>query len=380
MVRTMSVDKLDEIFLKKIEKDFLLENRLCVVRYYNEEMSLCEVTSLLKDRHREFLRVSLTRRANFIETCKFLVLFQHLKGATSYRNMLEYVSLIQSIRGLWIIEPLAVQGDGDVISDFITEPTIYGVSATYAGRWHRDAKTSFEKAWPLIARSSGIWGHGYEAFGLTLTAIRLFDKAGILNSEYAKCNALNQLKNWCIKTIENKMEEFLSGKPRISWSGESVDRCVEILYRLGYNREYLQNKLEEFREIIKKLPNGIRNNEYHHRPEIKVSVVLLRNSIKPEDIIALKQEVLWLPLEKMEIKNTKEILKIVRSWPHTPRIEAIVECDPQYALFRRISNRTKYLEHLYRIYTILRRISEVDEGLIEKAIRIMEYYCSEGDI
>ncbi len=377
----MGLEELDKLFLGKIEGDFLLSNRICVVRYYDELINLGELSLLIQNRHEEFIRVALTRRINFIETCRFLILFPHLGDTTIYRDLLRYILLSQSIYGYWIIEPAAMEADGDVFSDFILEPTIYGVSATYAGRWHRDAERSFKKAWPIFANSGGVWGHGYDATGTTLEAIRIFDRAGILKSEHANCVALRRLKEICTNVVEDKIKKYRSGRCETSWGEWSVGACIEILYRLGHNREHIIEKLENYFEAIKKL--GSRAREYvRYQNRIPISLVrkMLENTIGPEDIKTLGDHILWLPIENMEISNPMAIIKTldIKMYPSGPRNQ--ISDDSYLALIERAHFRIAYLNFLYTVYALLRRICEVHPNLLSKALGTMKRYFSDGDI
>ena len=298
-------------FVKRL-REFEVFSRIAAYSYgVSFDMSLGEVLDLVSYNNKMVLHFILAEQRNFLLTCEFLVLFPELKDEDIYKNALSYVLLSQRRNGLWMIEPDAIHGDGDVRSDLITEPTIYGAATMYANRENDECMEAFRIAWKKISMYPGFWGHGYDALGTTLGAIRVLDKAGVLRSEFAKCERLYDIRDACLRNIEGLIEEFTEGSPEIMW-GVSFDSYMEILYRLGHDRSYLARKLEEFKEVIARLPDNIRKNpELAMKMETTWSEILLEGVLTYDVVRRLYYDVVWLPLDEMEIRKPRDILKII---------------------------------------------------------------------
>ena len=209
-------------FIRRMN-DFLFFDRIVGYDYaIRQDVSFGDFLTLVCNNHELFLNFIITERMNFLLTCKFLIMFPEFRGESLYDMALEYVLLSQRRNGLWIIEPSATRGDGDVRSDLIIEPTLYGLAAMYANRDRKECLDAFIAAWNIVSKHASFWGHGYDALGTTAGIIRMLDKAGILKSEYANCERLNYIREACLRGINRLIDNFQRGPPKITWGNLST--------------------------------------------------------------------------------------------------------------------------------------------------------------
>ncbi|MCD6485589.1 MAG: hypothetical protein J7L47_10820 [Candidatus Odinarchaeota archaeon] len=239
-----------------------------------------------KDTH--YLSFIEADRDNFYELCKFLIRFgnhQELKSSYLYKKLVHYLIDSQRMNGHWMIEPTAWTGDGDVVSDLITTPTIMGMAAAYANKEFEGAKEAFEAAEKIFFGSTSRSGCRH-CTCIGLDTARYFDFAGILR-DYREHECM-QL------SFNNILEEVKS--TRVSKNFDPA-YTLEILYRMNPENDYVLQRSFSLSDKSK------------HKDYL---IALIKKEITPELFKTYKLgDLLWLPFENSKIHEPVEILRII---------------------------------------------------------------------
>ena len=237
-----------------------------------------------------YLDFFVADRENFYELCRFLIRFgaqEEIKKRRFYERLVRYLVDSQRISGYWMIEPTAWYGDGDVVSDLITTPTILGLAATYANRDFEGAKEAFEAAEKIFFGFTSN-SNRCRCICIDSESARYFDFAGILK-DYRNHECMQLAFNHGLEDVKSTR------------TSKNYDPAytLEMLYRMDPENDYvLQRSLS--------LSNKSEHKDY--------LLALIKKEITPELFKKYRlEELLWLPFEESKIHDPIEILKIIES-------------------------------------------------------------------